>query len=235
MSHPDSDIIALIALGENVDFADSQHVDQCPKCQSELDELRAVVGTARSITDDHRPVTPPDSVWTGIESAIAAQAPATPSESSSTTSPPKRGAGWYALAASVGVVIGGLATFLAMNTTQEQSANVIAQASLEPLRDVEQPAQAAVQQVGDKDVLVVQASGLPATDGYYEVWLLAPDAQSMISVGMLDATEGGTFPLPAGIDLKSFPVVDISLEHFDGDSSHSADSILRGNLDVGEI
>lgn len=229
MSHPDSDIIALIALGENVDLADSQHVGQCPKCQSELDELRAVVGTARSITDDHRLVTPPDSVWAGIESAISSPAPAP-------TTTPKRGAGWYALAASVGVVIGGLATFLAMNaTTQEQSANVIAQASLEPLRDVEQPAQASVQQVDGKDVLVVQASGLPSTDGYYEVWLLAPDAQSMISVGMLDATEGGTFPLPAGIDLKSFPVVDISLEHFDGDASHSADSVLRGNLDVGEV
>ena len=82
---------------------------------------------------------------------------------------------------------------------------------------------------------VVQASGLPATDGYYEVWLLAPDASSMVSVGMLDATEGGTFPLPAGIDLKSFPVVDVSLEHYDGDVTHSSDSILRGSLDVGEV
>lgn len=232
MSHPDTDTIALIALGESVDSVDSTHVEQCPKCQSELDELRAVVGTARSITDQHRPVTPPDSVWTGIESAIA-----TPSPAQSTATAPRRGAGWYALAASVGIVIGGLATFVAMSSTtnQEQSPSIIAQASLEPLRDVEQPAQAEVQQVGGKDVLVVQASGLPATDGYYEVWLLAPDASSMISVGMLDATEGGTFPLPAGIDLKSFPVVDVSLEHFDGDATHSKDSILRGSLDVGEV
>lgn len=142
-----------------------------------------------------------------------------------------RGAGWYALAASVGVVIGGLATFVAMqSTTNSQTPNVIAQASLEPLRDVEQPAQAVVQQIDGRDVLVVQASGLPATDGYYEVWLLAPDAQSMVSVGMLDSSEGGTFPLPAGLDLNQFPVVDVSLEHFDGDTSHSTDSILRGKL-----
>jgi hypothetical protein len=130
-------------------------------------------------------------------------------------------------------VIGGLATFIAMQSpTSTQTPSVIAQASLEPLRDVEQPAQAVVQQVNGQDVLVVQASGLPSTDGYYEVWLLAPDAQSMVSVGMLDSSEGGTFTLPAGLDLNQFPVVDISLEHFDGDTSHSADSILRGKLEI---
>ena len=235
MSHLDSDTIALIALGE---YVDSSHLAQCSKCQSELDELRAVVGTARSLTDDHRPVAPPESVWAGIESAIATPTPLAKQEAQAAASTPRRGAGWYALAASVGVIIGGLGTFVVMNTSttsQEQSVNIIAQASLEPLGDVEQPAQAAIQQVDGKDVLVVQASGLPTTDGYYEVWLLAPDASSMISVGMLDATEGGTFPLPAGIDLNSFPVVDISLEHYDGDVTHSADSVLRGSLDLGEV
>lgn len=54
----------------------------------------------------------------------------------------------------------------------------------------------------------------------------------MISIGMLDASEGGKFPLPAGIDLAAFPVVDISLERFDGDVTHSADSILRGTLTI---
>ncbi len=230
MSHLDSDTIALIALGEGATPIDNEHIAQCPKCQSELDEFRSVVASARSITDADRPVAPPASVWQGIEQAIAADAVAVHPV---TTAPSKRGAGWFALAASVGVVIGGLATFVAMqSTTSTQTPSVIAQASLEPLRDVEQPAQAVVQQVDGKDVLVVQASGLPATDGYYEVWLLAPDAQSMVSVGMLDSSEGGTFPLPAGLDLNQFPVVDVSLEHFDGDTSHSADSILRGQLEI---
>lgn len=228
MSHLDTDTIALIALGEGATPIDNEHISQCPRCQSELDEFRSVVASARSITDEDRPVTPPDSVWLGIEMAIAADSmrptPVVVTER-------KRGAGWYALAASVGVVIGGLATFVAMqSTTSTQAPSVIAQASLEPLRDVEQPAQAVVQQLDGKDVLVVQASGLPATDGYYEVWLLAPDATSMVSVGMLDSSEGGTFQLPAGLDLNQFPVVDISLEHFDGDATHSADSILRGEL-----
>jgi len=54
----------------------------------------------------------------------------------------------------------------------------------------------------------------------------------MISVGMLDASEGGQFPLPAGLDLAAYPIVDISLEHFDGNTAHSSDSILRGKLTI---
>jgi hypothetical protein len=221
VSHPDTDTIALIALGESVDPMETEHIGNCPKCQSELDELHSVVSTARSITDADRPVAPPESVWAAIDGALVKPAPA------------KRNASWFALAASVGVVIGGLATFVAMQTANQITApTLIAQASLEPLRDIEQPAQAVVQQVDGKNVLVVQASGLPATDGFYEVWLLAPDAQSMVSVGMLDSSEGGTFPLPAGIDLNQFPVVDVSHEHFDGDATHSTDSVLRGKLEI---
>lgn len=244
MSHLDSDTIALIALGEKVALIDNEHLQQCPKCQSELDEFRSVVASARSITDADRPAVPPTSVWAEIEQATATNVIAA---SPAVVTQGKRSTSWFALAASVGVVIGGLATFVAMqSTTDAQAPNtvaqapivvaqapiVVAQASLEPLGDVEQPALAVVQQVDGRDVLVVQASGLPVTDGYYEVWLLAPDAQSMMSVGMLDSSEGGTFPLPAGLDLNQFPLVDVSLEHFDGDASHSADSILRGKLNI---
>jgi hypothetical protein len=116
--------------------------------------------------------------------------------------------------------------------SSDSRATIVAQASLDPLRDVKEPAQASVQQINGSQVLNVQASGLPATDGFYEVWLLAPDAVSMISVGMLDASEGGQFPLPAGLDLAAYPIVDISLEHFDGNTAHSSDSILRGKLTI---
>ena len=37
-------------------------------------------------------------------------------------------------------------------------------------------------------------------------------------------------PLPAGMDMQAFPVVDISVEQFDGDVTHSADSVVRGTL-----
>jgi len=139
----------------------------------------------------------------------------------------------FALAASVGILIGGLGTYAVVaSDSADKTSTLVAQATLEPLRDVTEPAAASVQQIDGREVLYVQASGLPATDGFYEVWLLAPDSSNMISVGMLDASEGGKFPLPAGIDLATFPIVDISLEQFDGDVTHSADSILRGTLAV---
>jgi len=39
--------------------------------------------------------------------------------------------------------------------------------------------------------------------------LAIPDASNMIWVRVLDAKEGGQFPLPEGIDLADFPIVDI--------------------------
>ncbi len=243
MSHIDPNTLALIALGESALPADLDHIRGCVMCQSEVDELTAIAASARSIDAEDRPIAPPAFVWENIESALNADSPAhagsainstnpaNPTDPAATVTVRRKSRSMFALAASVGVLIGGLGTYFAVSTDDSSArATVVAQASLDPIRDVKDPASASVQQIDGREVLNVQASGLPATDGFYEVWLLAPDATSMISVGMLDASEGGQFPLPAGIDLEAFPIVDISLEHFDGDSTHSADSILRGTL-----
>jgi anti-sigma-K factor RskA len=89
---------------------------------------------------------------------------------------------------------------------------------------------ARVEQTANGAVLNVSVPDLPAPDGYYEVWMLAPDASSMISVGVLGGGEQNVFPLPAGMQLADFPVVDISVEKYDGDTGHSADSLVRGQL-----
>ena len=231
MSHVDPDIIALIALGESALPSDLEHVRNCVQCQGELDELTAITASARSITPADRPVSPPAQVWDRIEAELRLEVPVAEVVVETKTRGTNRG--MFALAASVGVLVGGLGTYIAVSTDSSDSrATIVAQASLDPLRDVTEPAQASVQQINGDQVLNVQASGLPATDGFYEVWLLAPDAVSMISVGMLDSSEGGQFPLPAGIDLAAYPIVDISLEHFDGVAAHSADSILRGKLTI---
>lgn len=243
MSHLDSETIALIALGESSTQEYLDHVRTCVACQSELDELAAVVTTASSINDSDRPVAAPAFIWDNIERelALSAEQPIAGSSAqlsdllldSDVTARPRKNRAMFALAASAGILFGGLGTYVALEARGgEPTPTLVAEASLDPLRDVEQPALARVEQVDGRDVLNVQASGLPATDGFYEVWLLAPDASSMISVGMLDASEGGRFPLPAGLDLAAFPVVDISLEHFDGDTTHSTDSILRGKLEI---
>ena len=231
MSHVDPDIIALIALGESALPSDLEHVRDCVQCQGELDELTAITASARSITPADRPVSPPAQVWDRIEAELGLEVPVAEVVVETKTRGTNRS--MFALAASVGVLVGGLGTYIAVSTDSSDSrATIVAQASLDPLRDVTEPAQASVRQINGDQVLNVQASGLPATDGFYEVWLLAPDAVSMISVGMLDSSEGGQFPLPAGIDLAAYPIVDISLEHFDGVAAHSADSVLRGKLTI---
>jgi len=249
VAHIDPDMMALIALGESALPGDLEHVRGCVLCQSEVDQLTAVAASARKISPADRPVLPPAHVWERIEAELGIELPDVPIPVE-TRAPVEMQApvemrapvetrarrarrGMFALAASVGILVGGLGTYIAVSTDSSDSrATIVAQASLDPLRDVKEPAQASVQQINGGQILKVQASGLPATDGYYEVWLLAPDAVSMISVGMLDASEGGAFPLPAGIDLAAFPIVDISLEHFDGVTTHSSDSILRGKLNI---
>jgi hypothetical protein len=78
--------------------------------------------------------------------------------------------------------------------------------------------------------LRLRVANLPAVDGYYEVWLIDPDTLGMFSVGVLGSGSDGTFTLPATVDLSRFRTVDVSAEHFDNNSSHSGDSLLRGTL-----
>jgi len=69
----------------------------------------------------------------------------------------------------------------------------------------------------------------PPADAYREVWLIRNDAAALISLGILDSSSG-TFPIPEGVDLTEYSLVDISVEPIDGDPQHSGDSIVRGEL-----
>jgi len=71
---------------------------------------------------------------------------------------------------------------------------------------------------------------VPARAGFYEVWLLGQDGTSMISLGDLGAAHAGTFTLPAGVDLRFYSRVDVSLQPFNGSTVHSAVSVVRGSM-----
>lgn len=225
--HYDDEVIALLALGEKVAGIDAGHLKACGACQARVDQMQAVVDSARSIEDDDRPMAPPDALWQRITDEIESDGPVRKSSSPHVTG--ARGkAGWFALAAAIGVLAGSLGTIVAMD--QENPAPTIAQAELEPLPGQQVRGVAQVRQEPDGNRLVVDVAGLPETDGYYEVWMLAPDAESMVSIGVLGDSEVTEFALPSGMDMDKFPVVDISIEQFDGDVTHSADSVVRGEL-----
>jgi hypothetical protein len=242
--HCDPDELALFAMGETTHI-DADHLHQCGQCQSEAASLRHVVRTARSIeADDH--LTPPDShVWNSIRTEIASAASESPSVAPAAhdlsphgSSAPVRSnvvplrarrGPWIALAAALGLVFGGVITTTWWNS-QTVSPAIIAQAELTGLDGFTASGIAQVQARDGFEVLEVDVTGLPETDGYFEVWLLTPDVDGMISLGALTGGSNTTLPLPPGVALDQFSIVDISEEKFDGDPTHSAISVSRGEL-----
>ncbi|MGJ7442829.1 anti-sigma factor [Aquipuribacter sp. MA13-6] len=85
-------------------------------------------------------------------------------------------------------------------------------------------------------VLQVWLDELPDTgaDGFLEAWLIDPDTGAMVSLGPVDTGGGRTvtvdLTVPAGLDVGTYALVDVSAEPLDGDPTHSGDSLLRGTL-----
>ena len=80
--------------------------------------------------------------------------------------------------------------------------------------------------------LVITAK-IPATtpvDGTMQVWLSDSHAEDMVPMGVMNGPIG-RFPVPKAMDLKSHPIVDVSLEPLhDTNPAHSENSMLRGRL-----
>jgi hypothetical protein len=228
VSRCDLDALALIALGEREDLdAELAHVAECAKCSAELASFTSIVATGRSVTTEDFPVEPPSHVWSDVQRELAA-APVVDELAERRTRRPM--APWLAVAAASGLIVGGLGVAATFALGQESGPEVIAQAQLEPLPGNAVAGSAAVKQTQSGAVLNVSIADLPPREGYYEVWLLTPDVSSMVSVGVLADDGSGTFPLPSTLNLQEFSVVDISREEFDGDATHSTDSVVRGSL-----
>jgi hypothetical protein len=223
--------LALRALGETLDH-DDEHLVSCAMCQSELDQLRAVVATARAIEPQDHPQAPPASVWErvlaelGLSSAAAADFPVGRGARS------RRGRSTVltAAAALLGIVVGAAGALLASGGNEaDDRGRVIATADLAALPGHKGIGEALVEGSGAGRVLVLDVSGLSTGGGIYEVWLLDKDAKRLVSLGVLAGSEG-RFPLPEAVDVREFPVGDVSIEPVDGDPAHSGDSVVRGVL-----
>jgi len=81
---------------------------------------------------------------------------------------------------------------------------------------------------GRRQVVVTLDAPAPAGT-FREVWLLTPDVSGLVSLGVLEGSEG-RFDVPAGLNLATYPVVDVSEEPMDGNPAHSGDSVVRGTL-----
>jgi hypothetical protein len=114
--------------------------------------------------------------------------------------------------------------------TPSASAEVIADTTLDALPPAPSAGgRAEIVQTGNGRRLDVEVSRLGAATGFYEVWLIDRDVKRMVPVGVLRGNSG-EFSLPEGVDLKTYPIVDISEEPLDGNPTHSGVSVLGGSM-----
>ncbi len=251
MSHIDPDELALIAMGEPISTREQgNHLASCADCSLEVTQLRHTAVVARTTMDEAELESPPDRVWgrihaeLGLSGAVAANpfdAPAIdvaeavedekPAEVPATRERARRSPMrvFWALAASfalIAAVGGGVWISVAGGAPTS-----LATASLDAFPD-HPDAVGSAEVDEDRDgsrTLTVTLEGDASTDDYREVWLIRNDGEALISLGVLEGSTG-TFPIPPGVDLSSYDLVDISFEPVDGDPAHSGNSIVRGQL-----
>ncbi|WP_402463386.1 anti-sigma factor [Isoptericola aurantiacus] len=246
--HIDEETLALLALGEDVlDDDQRAHLAACPPCRRCADELeRAAVGArpvpgAAADADDL--VAPPPAVWERVHDELGlTTAPRTLGSEAAREAGAdvvelagRRRRRWVPalVAACTALVLGVTGGVLWERRSIEPAETTIASAELDALPGWDGAAgAAAVEEAADGTRQVVVSVDAPVPEGTYrEVWLLAPDVSGLVSLGVLEGSEG-RFDIPEGLDIAAFPVVDVSEEQFDGDPAHSGDSVVRGALDV---
>jgi hypothetical protein len=78
--------------------------------------------------------------------------------------------------------------------------------------------------------VTLTVENLPRTEGYYEVWLMDRTRTRLIAMGVLGPEGSARLPLPEGIDLSGYPLVDVSAQENNGNPKHSGVSVVRGSL-----
>ncbi len=232
MQHVDPEVLALLALGENAaDATDHEHIAACESCRSELDNLAHAAEVGRSTLSAGELLEPHPRVWSAITDEVAGleARQAQPVLAPVTTLSHRRR--WVlpvAAAAALVLALGIGTTWSALSPTP---ATLLASATLDAFPDwPDASGEAVVEETPEGTRVVVVSLDVPAgDDGFREVWLIDPDTFQLVSLGIVEGGSG-RFTIPAGLDLTRFSVVDISEEQFDGDPTHSGDSIVRGQL-----
>ncbi|MEV4349266.1 anti-sigma factor [Actinoplanes sp. NPDC049596] len=233
MQHLDPDRLVLLALSEELEeLSEADHLTQCDVCRHEMQALRHVaeLGSGGQELRDLPP--PPEHVWQAIEAEVT-RAPA-PVRAIRTEVPrPRRSRPrWLTpvLAAAAAAVLAVAGVIAVDRLTGPPAEQVLARATLTPLKTVPTDAGGDVQVLSDGQ-LRIDVRNLPLTTGFHEVWLLDPkEPGKMVAIGNLSDKPDALLPVPPGTDLKRFNLVDVSDEPHDGDATHSGRSLLRGTL-----
>lgn len=254
MRHLDQDQLILLAFDEPDTPAAAEHVARCEQCRNELrglEQLSTLLAESAQVRD--LPAPPPQ-VWdaiaqhTGIMaqtaggSAVDATAsartgrPARPSDNrprnpdGASRPGTRRRLARLSVAAAVvaAMVTGALAGSWWNRQPVPPQPAVLAAADLAAYGQTPKTASGQAHLVQGHR-LRLHVAGLPPVDGYYEVWLIDPDTMRMFSIGTVGGADS-ELAIPPNADLGAYRLVDVSAEHFDNNTAHSGDSLLRGLL-----
>ncbi|MEO8851705.1 MAG: anti-sigma factor [Allobranchiibius sp.] len=235
--------LSLLALGENPDTGLEQHIDSCADCQSELTTLRRTVALGRDngAPDDAPLPTPSESVWDGILAELGSELTPPDVRDPSDGSLRARAllsrrrlwtrtvglAAAAALIAAAGVTGG----YLVGRNGDATAPQVAASASL-----IAMPGgpggvrgNATVHSTAAGTSVSIRAFNLPLQRGYYQVWLYDPQADKMVSIGTLPRTGVADLPVPPGLSVTDYHLVDVSAQAYNGNPAHGQ-SVLQGGL-----
>lgn len=240
--HPDDEVLAAIALGEDVPDEAAAHAAACPQCAAMVADLAEVLVLARA-TGGGGLVDPPASVWAGIAArleqeevpALPAPEPTPADEAPADELARRRGRGgprarWLVAAAAAGVALGVLGTQV-VSLVGAPAQAVVARAPLDTLDTAERRGEANLVREQGGYALRVGVQPLQAGPDVLEVWLINTDGVRMVSVGILpDSATTGVFPVADQLFDQGYRIVDISREPLDDRPEHSGDSLVRGTL-----
>ncbi|MCB5291627.1 anti-sigma factor domain-containing protein [Arthrobacter sp. SO3] len=133
---------------------------------------------------------------------------------------------WLAAAAATALLAAGVFWSVEQN---QPTVPPLAQAQLTPVDQHSATGSARVVEAKDGQRTLEVRVDKNEARGYQEVWLIAPDLSRLVSLGVM-TSDTGTFSVPAGLDLRDYPIVDVSDEPVDGNPAHSSVSIVRGTL-----
>lgn len=204
-------------LGELRAFANQYGHQQVP-LEAPPTDLWSRIESTLAVTPDDQTATETAPVLSGLHPV---QTPPIPARANRPTI--KNPAPLLIAAALVIVVaIGG---FILAN--RDASPDVLASAELEALTEVD-PGQAELIGANGDMQLRLTTGDFDLGESFAEVWLINTDVTALISLGPLRSD--GVYELPTGLNPEDFPIVDVSFEPFDGDPTHSGDSVLRGQF-----
>lgn len=233
MNHPELDELLDLARDDAAADEIRRHLDECADCAGDLAAMIRLDAAADLIgPDPDACVAPASSVWDEIQAELS---PADPVVATRSQAPRRRGLMVAAAAAVSGVVVGGIGGYLWSDSSSSpdraapQSRGPFAVATLLPAGQGAVSGEVAMTRGDASRSLAVTFDETVAGPGYLEAWLLDPETNEMLGLGVV-GPDGGTVTVPQDADLTRFTAVDISREPFDGDPAHSADSLARGTL-----